>query len=419
MYDEKLNPADVQRFAQNMVRLAGLKGMQVPQPQVVPLRGGIDKMDATMAQLRADNNRIVVFVDDKFQKSHSVLKLAESRYTLLTQHVTKNNAFAFDKTATQNNIMNKFNCKIFGLNYRPVIEPFAARMDLSKSILVLGFDVISAPRASPHQLYTMRNRGMTDLDSLEPSVVGFCGNYADEPHKFVGDYFFQPARRQQLDTETLKNKVAWVLQQYMKPRGENGKPPGLIVIMRDGLSEGQYPMSLHQELPAIREGCKEFRSTYNPKLIYIISTKRHNKRFFGQDNRGVANLQSGSVVDTKVVRADCPEFYMQSHVPIKGTAKIPQYTVPVNEAGVSMDELQAFVNALCHSHQIVNLAISTPEPVYQASELAKRGSNNYLEFSHRHRDRVPRMEDGTINYEKLNTMLSYAQKTLAGTRFTA
>lgn len=54
-----------------MVRLAGLKGMQVPQPQVVPLRGGIDKMDATMAQLRADNNRIVVFVDDKFQKSHS------------------------------------------------------------------------------------------------------------------------------------------------------------------------------------------------------------------------------------------------------------------------------------------------------------------------------------------------------------
>lgn len=144
----------------------------------------------------------------------------------------------------------------------------------------------------------------------------------------------------------MKNKVAWVLQQYMKPRGENGKPPGLIVIMRDGLSEGQYPMSLHQELPAIREGCKEFRSTYNPKLIYIISTKRHNKRFFGQDNRGVANLQSGSVVDTKVVRADCPgmtdrpsagfaqntntslEFYMQSHVPIKGTAKIPQYTVP-------------------------------------------------------------------------------------------
>lgn len=52
----------------------------------------------------------------------------------------------------------------------------------------------------------------------------------------------------------------------------------------------------------------------------------------------------------------------------------------VNDAGLRMDELQAFVNMLCHTHQIVNLAISTPEPVYQASELAKRGSSNYAEM---------------------------------------
>jgi len=49
----------------------------------------------------------------------------------------------------------------------------------------------------------------------------------------------------------------------------------------------------------------------------------------------------------------------------------------VNEVGIGPDQLQAFLNGLCYSHQIVNSAISLPEPIYQADELAKRGKNNY------------------------------------------
>ncbi len=44
---------------------------------------------------------------------------------------------------------------------------------------------------------------------------------------------------------------------------------------------------------------------------------------------------------------------------------------------MSQDELQAFLNALAYSHQIVYSAVSLPEPIFQADELAKRGSNNY------------------------------------------
>jgi len=47
---------------------------------------------------------------------------------------------------------------------------------------------------------------------------------------------------------------------------------------------------------------------------------------------------------------------------------------------MSTDEIQAFLNALCYSHQIVTSAVSIPEPVYQAHELAKRGSNNFRKF---------------------------------------
>lgn len=54
-----------------------------------------------------------------------------------------------------------------------------------------------------------------------------------------------------------------------------------------------------------------------------------------------------------------------------------QYSIPVDEIGMSQDELQAFLQTLCYSHQIVYSAVSLPEPIFQADELAKRGSNNY------------------------------------------
>jgi hypothetical protein len=52
--------------------------------------------------------------------------------------------------------------------------------------------------------------------------------------------------------------------------------------------------------------------------------------------------------------------------------------VLIDEINMTQDELQGFLNGLCYTHQIVNSAISLPEPIYQADELAKRGRNNFL-----------------------------------------
>lgn len=51
--------------------------------------------------------------------------------------------------------------------------------------------------------------------------------------------------------------------------------------------------------------------------------------------------------------------------------------MPINEANLTMDEAQSLMMALCFTHQIVNQAISIPEPIYQADEWAKRGRNNF------------------------------------------
>lgn len=87
--------------------------------------------------------------------------------------------------------------------------------------------------------------------------------------------------------------------------------------------------------------------------------------------------------------------------PIQGTGKQVEYTILEDEIGITMDELQALIMALSYSHQvkgqiinwffdwlifmpnlqIVNAAVSLPEPVYQADELAKRGKNNFADWS--------------------------------------
>jgi hypothetical protein len=54
-----------------------------------------------------------------------------------------------------------------------------------------------------------------------------------------------------------------------------------------------------------------------------------------------------------------------------------EYSILVNEAEMTLDELEALLNSLCFSHQIVNSAVSLPEPIYQADELAKRGRENF------------------------------------------
>lgn len=66
----------------------------------------------------------------------------------------------------------------------------------------------------------------------------------------------------------------------------------------------------------MREGCKQYNFNYNPKFVYVIGTKRHFKKFFAVHER-IENLMPGSVIATKFVREDCPEFFMMSHYPLK------------------------------------------------------------------------------------------------------
>lgn len=64
---------------------------------------------------------------------------------------------------------------------------------------------------------------------------------AKNPHNFVGDYFYQESRRESVDIGQLAERVTWILTTLEHNRPEHARPK-YIMVLRDGVSEGQYKM---------------------------------------------------------------------------------------------------------------------------------------------------------------------------------
>lgn len=103
-----------------------------------------------------------------------------------------------------------------------------------------------------------------------------------------------------------------------------GRTPSRVIIVRDGLSEGQMEMAVRQELTAIKQGYRDAIAggEAEPKFTFIVATKQHNKRFFQFLNNKVENTKTGNTVVSKVTRSDVKEFYLQTHHPLKASVSL-------------------------------------------------------------------------------------------------
>lgn len=55
-----------------------------------------------------------------------------------------------------------------------------------------------------------------DLTSIFPSTVGISANMASNLHMFVGDYFYQRSRKEELDVAQLQERIVWILKNVEK-----------------------------------------------------------------------------------------------------------------------------------------------------------------------------------------------------------
>ncbi|KAH6717463.1 ribonuclease H-like domain-containing protein [Leptodontidium sp. MPI-SDFR-AT-0119] len=158
-----------------------------------------------------------------------------------------------------------------------------------------------------------------------------------------------------------------------------GTYPENILIYRNSVSEGQYEIVLNQELPLLRQACKELYPPSNfkkglPRISIIIVNKRHNTRFYPtikEDADRSSNPQNSTI-----------DFFLQAHTALQGTARPAHYHTVLNEIFRSRKAQPPFQNAadaledlthnICYLFSRATKAVSICPAAYYADLVYKR-----------------------------------------------
>jgi len=183
--------------------------------------------------------------------------------------------------------------------------------------------------------------------------------------------------------ETKKEMVTnldRMMYERLKLFSERSKAlPTRILVYRDGVSEGQFPVVVNEEMPAIKAAFKKFdtpKGPYRPKLTIVICGKRHHTRFYpteaaNADQNG--NPRPGTVVDRGVTAVYDFDFFLQAHGGLQGTTRPTHYYVVHDEIGFKADVLQGLTNAVSYMFARATKAVSLVSPAYYADLACERG----------------------------------------------
>ncbi|KJA29601.1 hypothetical protein HYPSUDRAFT_31529 [Hypholoma sublateritium FD-334 SS-4] len=258
------------------------------------------------------------------------------------------------------NVMLKVNAKLGGIN--SILDNFSIN-DPNNPTIVMGADVIHpAPGAEGR-----------------PSFASLVSSVDINTAKYIARSSVQTGRQEIIDE--LEAMCIYVLGKYLSYRSvfeKGGRPLARLIFYRDGVSEGQFAHVLEQELPLIRNACKEMK--VNPKITLIIVGKRHHIRMFPQNPRDgdrSGNCQAGTTIDEGLGHPTEFDYYQLTHGGLLGTSRPAHYSVIYDDNNFSADAMQNLSFSLCHVYARATRSVSIPAPVYYADIVCSRAKNHY------------------------------------------
>ncbi|CAL3969368.1 unnamed protein product [Diplocarpon coronariae] len=266
------------------------------------------------------------------------------------------------------NVSLKFNLKAGGINH--ALDPSKLGIISSGQTMVIGLDV------------THPSPGSKDT---APSVAGIVASVDKHLAQWPADFRIQEERKEMVTA--LEAMIISRLRVWQK-RNSNGLPQNLLVY-RDGVSEGQYQTVLDEEVPLIRNACRQIYPATDtkkqiPRISVVICGKRHHTRFYpnavGNADRS-SNCEPGTVVDRGVTEAGNWDFFLQAHACLQGTARSAHYYVIHDEifraqkqkpGQSAADALEELTHNMSHLFGRATKAVSLCPPAYYADLLCTR-----------------------------------------------
>lgn len=310
---------------------------------------------------------------DNTEIYNTVKTLGDTKYGIHTICVV-GEKFTGDRGQDQYfaNVALKFNLKLGGNNQS--VDPTRLSFINEDKTMLVGIDV------------THPSPGSRDS---APSVAGMVASTDRQLGQWPGILSVQAVARQEMVSK-IKDMLKQHLDNWLS-LGRHSAYPENILVYRDGVSEGQYQTVLDQEVPLLRDACRE-KYTANgpqPRITVVIVGKRHHTRFYPTQEKDMdrgGNCKAGTVVDRGVTEEGMWDFYLQSHAVIQGTGRPAHYVVVLDEifrarAGGRTDkvadELEKMTQALCYSYSRATKAVSICTPAYHADILCER-SRRYM-----------------------------------------
>ena len=270
------------------------------------------------------------------------------------------------------NVGLKWNLKAGGVNHK-LRDEFGILKD-GKTMLA-GYDVT-------HPTNMNVKKG-----NEPPSLVGLVASIDRDLGQWPAAAWEQAAKKEMLG-DTLVAAFRSRLELWEKHN--KGALPENIVIFRDGVSEGQYAQVLDQELPFIRDACRQkYKAKNQPKLTIVVSVKRHQTRFYPTDKNDMSasgNIPSGTVVDRGITQVRYWDFFLTAHDAIKGTARPAHYTVLLDEVfrtrhrDQAANQLERLTHELCYLFGRATRAVSICPPAYYADMVCERARAHRPEY---------------------------------------
>lgn len=265
------------------------------------------------------------------------------------------------------NVALKFNLKLGGTNQ--LLDTNKLGIIALKKTMVVGLDVTHPSPGS---------------SSKAPSVAGIVASIDSTLAQWPADIRIQEARQEmvsELDALMKSRLILW--------SKHNNSLPENIIVYRDGISEGQYQITLEQEVPLLRKACESVYPASDtkkglPRISLIVVGKRHNTRFYQtkeSDADRSSNPENGTVVDRGVTEARNWDFFLQAHTALHGTARPAHYFVVLDEvfrkAGGkpntnAANDLETLTHNMCYLFGRATKAVSICPPAYYADLVCER-----------------------------------------------
>lgn len=226
------------------------------------------------------------------------------------------------------NVAMKFNQKLGGINHTINLDELKP---LDATTIVVGIDVTHPSPGSSEE---------------SPSIAGIVASVDSNFAQYPASMRTQKGK-QEMVTD-LQEMVEERFRLWQKRNG--GRLPTKVIVYRDGVSEGQYPIVMRDEYPHFVDAFNKLYGAEpkHPKMSLIVVGKRHHTRFYPTDENGTdgktGNPKPGTVVDRGVTGEKLFDFFLLAHQGLQGTSKPAHYVVLKDDNKFGADQLQILVS---------------------------------------------------------------------------